>query len=130
MGWTYSHRGRRITNLQYFQEEFRGANCRLVDMASSMRVAYGVLEISGGNQPPYRIAIVCLLNWVNGVYNFGYKDMTEDMGPVDAKCPRRILDQLTPLDELAARGIITGSGLEWARNWRERCEQHLAAKSR
>jgi hypothetical protein len=44
--------------------------------------------------------------------NFGYKDMSEDMGPYEAKCPLRVLGRLTPTDS------------EWANDWRARCREH------
>lgn len=42
-------------------------------------------------------------------YNFAYKDLDEDCGPCEDKCPKSILDLLTPTDN------------EYANNWRERC---------
>lgn len=44
-----------------------------------------------------------------GGYNFGYKSMTEDMGPREARCPVSILKLLTPTDD------------EYAKVWRQRC---------
>ena len=41
--------------------------------------------------------------------NFGYKGMSENMGPSDAKCPISILELLTPTDD------------EYAIKWREKC---------
>ncbi len=49
-------------------------------------------------------------------FNFGYKDMTEDMGPAERKCPKAILDMLTPTDS------------QWANEWREDCYKNLEAK--
>ena len=46
-------------------------------------------------------------------YNFGYKEMSEDSGPGARRCPKRILDMLTPTEHLNA--------LEW----RQRCRAHL-----
>ena len=48
---------------------------------------------------------------------FGYKDMTETMGPIEDRCPPRILDLLSPVEQL-------GQGeqaAEWAKEWRARC---------
>lgn len=44
-------------------------------------------------------------------WNFSYKCMTEDYGPCEAKCPKRILDRLSPTDNA------------YALNWRERCRK-------
>lgn len=46
---------------------------------------------------------------------FGYKDMSEDMGPVECSCPARILDLLTPTDS------------EYANDWRQRCRDRAKA---
>ncbi|MFP1132919.1 DUF6927 domain-containing protein [Asticcacaulis sp. W401b] len=42
-------------------------------------------------------------------YTFGYKDMTEDMGPVESRCPAGILD------------LLTETKSDYALAWRERC---------
>jgi hypothetical protein len=42
-------------------------------------------------------ALVCLVRWNpcdREGHVFGYKDMSEDMGPCDAECPERILSLL------------------------------------
>jgi len=53
-----------------------------------------------------------------GGFNFGYKDMSENMGPCEATCPKSILKLLTPTDN------------EYAKSWRERCwAYHEKAKS-
>lgn len=60
---------------------------------------------------------VFLLNFVpSDSYGFGYKDMTESMGPYVCQCPRRILDLLTPTDN------------ETANEWRERCRKRIARR--
>ncbi len=46
---------------------------------------------------------------------FGYKDMTENMGPCECSCPMRILDLLTPTDA------------EYANDWRQRCRDRAKA---
>ena len=50
-------------------------------------------------------------------YIFGYKDMSEDMGPCEAECPVAILDLLTPTDR------------EYALNWRRRCREFAATRA-
>lgn len=51
---------------------------------------------------------------------FGYKDMCESMGPCEDRCPKRILDLLTPLDD-------TYPHVGYAADWRARCRSNLAA---
>jgi len=50
-------------------------------------------------------------------YTFGYKSMTEHMGPGIASCPARILDLLTPTDS------------EHANRWREDCRARLERRA-
>lgn len=49
-------------------------------------------------------------------YNFAYKDMDETMGPCEDKCPKTILDLLTPTE------------YEYAKEWRKRCYENLKKK--
>ncbi len=48
---------------------------------------------------------------------FGYKDMSESMGPCESECPRRILDLLTATENT------------YALAWRERCRTRLSDRS-
>jgi hypothetical protein len=50
-------------------------------------------------------------------YTFSYRDMDETVGPVEARCPARILDLLTPTDHERANG------------WRERCRARLERRA-
>jgi len=47
-------------------------------------------------------------------FNFGYKGISENMGPCEAKCPRSILKLLTPTED------------EYAIAWRDRCHTYHA----
>lgn len=50
-------------------------------------------------------------------YNFGYKDMSEDMGPYNYDCPAGILD------------LLTYPSNEWASEWREKCRKRNAERN-
>lgn len=66
-------------------------------------------------------AVVCLVRWkpkARSGEHFGYKDMSESMGPCYYRCPASVLDLLGPTDN------------EYATSWRARCRQHLALKRR
>ena len=66
-------------------------------------------------------AIVCLIDYnrrAKDGMTFGYKEMTEHMGPCEAQCPASILDRLTPTDS------------EYALAWRKRCLDYRQKKSR
>ncbi|WP_296221853.1 hypothetical protein [uncultured Sphingomonas sp.] len=81
--------------------------------------AAAVPSTDGVDQPTF--AIVCLVKWNprdREGYVFGYKDMTEHMGPCEAECPERILALLGDTDEPSAL------------NWRRRCIDNLARAAR
>lgn len=66
-------------------------------------------------------AVVCLVRWNprdKEGYVFGYKDMTENMGPCEVECPERILALLGPTNS------------EYALDWRRRCHANLAKRAR
>jgi hypothetical protein len=66
-------------------------------------------------------ALVCLVKYNprdrEGMI-FGYKNMSETMGPCEAECPARILDLLTPTTN------------EHALAWRARCRAAIARRTR
>ena len=65
------------------------------------------------------IAIACHIRYYNAPYfNFGYKDVSEDMGPYICNCPERILKQLSPTDN------------NWAKEWRKRCWESIRRKKK
>lgn len=61
-------------------------------------------------------AVVLLLqhDQQNGADSYRLKDMTEDEGPMVDCCPERILDQLSPTNDVLAA------------HWRERCRDQAA----
>jgi hypothetical protein len=61
-------------------------------------------------------AVVLLLqhDQENGADSYRLKDMTEDEGPMVDYCPERILDQLSPTNDVLAA------------HWRERCRDRAA----
>lgn len=61
---------------------------------------------------------VCLTSVDNSDYfNFSYKDMSEDMGPGESRCPVSILDLLSPTES------------EYAIAWRQRCRENAKNKN-
>lgn len=57
-------------------------------------------------------AVIFLIRWNRGTYNFSYKGMSEFSGPYEYECPKRIIKLLTPLtDENDPNG--------YARKWRK-----------
>jgi hypothetical protein len=71
---------------------------------------YAACQSYDARGPKETFAIICLVKWNPGARSgeeFGYKDMTETMGPYHYDCPASILDLLGP------------PGNEYAANWRE-----------
>ncbi len=65
-------------------------------------------------------ALVCLVRYNRRDregFIFGYKDMSESMGPSEDSCPAAVLDLLTPTDSA------------YALDWRARCRARLAERA-
>ena len=75
---------------------------------------YGALEYVPVVGDRTVIALVVLTSRRGG--GFTYKDMSENMGPYEAQCPKRILD------------LLTEPQSEYARLWREKCHHYRAVK--
>ena len=116
MGWTYSNKGS-LNTKEFFEKEFNhnnsetGISGKVLACSTSNGVSYIAYEYITPNERKVS-AIVCLLhresNNPHGC-NFGYKDITEDMGPVENKCPEKVLKLLTPTDNRLAN------------SWRQSC---------
>lgn len=120
MGWLFTSkagpRGQAET-LEFFKREFapREGSGGVVDCAIAANTAYLVYQHSDGE----RYAVVCLLSRRDG--SFGYKDMDEGMGPFEANCPARILNQLSPTASIFSEG----NSREYARTWRAKCRVNI-----
>lgn len=126
MGWLYTHkeRGEPIVDFLINHGALRWADCepwqyKVLDSAVvRLRTFYAAVEKLNTETGEREVwAAVFLLNFVPKEYhNFGYKDMSEDMGPCEDECPERILKLLTPTDS------------EHANDWRRRCWARIEAK--
>ena len=68
-------------------------------------------------EEPVVFGIVCLTSVdMKDYFNFNYKDMSEDMGPSESKCPLSILKLLTKTEN------------EYANQWRNRCREYTESK--
>lgn len=112
MGWLYMHRagmGGHETPKAYLDDQltyereacedapFRG--CRVLKSVFTGSTYYAAVERYGEDRERlYVTAVICLVHWnpkaADGLI-FGYKDMDEQSGPVEANCPRSILELLT-----------------------------------
>lgn len=141
MGSVSTHRPKGITNTEFFQSLY-GSNYTVLATSQArggavyMAVRHETTSEHGAYKAGDVFAVVVLTHYSpNRWDNFWYKDMDESMGPNEDSCPRKILDLLTPLDDLYGPpfigprrqyGSVPG---EHARNWRARCEANLARKA-
>lgn len=123
MGWTYLHKDASQTLRDFFSKEFgdgtvyNGKINRLVDIATiHLKECYMAWESEDINTGDKQVsAVVCILDYQpKSDMNFGYKDITEDMGPNYYNCPERILKLLSPTDN------------QWAKDWRDKCYMNIA----
>lgn len=123
MGWTWYQAGHykngKIDRKAELDVQFTwNENGRSVSVLKSIMrgsVYYAAVKSTNAtNGTECVFAAVCLTSTdMKSFYNFGFKDMSEDMGPGPDECPKGILDLLTPTDS------------EWANEWRERCRANL-----
>jgi len=112
MGWVSYQRAKGETDRAHFTRELlRHSDYEIAQCASKNRVFYAAVRtISTGEVR----ALVVLMRWRRGQFNFAYKDLDESMGPANAEAPAAVLDALTPTDN------------EYALEWRQRCRTNLA----
>jgi hypothetical protein len=124
MGWTTTYKSKNTSAKEYIEDNLLvwksdTYSYRVLDGGVvKFRTYYGAVEkteIATGNKTVF--AVIILLNYYkDGYENFGYKDMSEDMGPVESQCPERILKLLTPTTS------------QYANEWRQRCWDRINAK--
>lgn len=86
----------------------------LLDLVVKERVAYGaVKQLQDGSVFGL---VVAISYYPSDRHNTCYKEMSEDMGPYESRCPDRILDMLTPTTS------------EYANAWRARCREYNASQ--
>ncbi len=123
MGWLYmqslkGHSGpRQYLDAQFTFERPDATSKVLRSALVGNSVYYAAVEqtIATGEREVF--ALICLVRYNprdREGYIFGYKDMTEGMGPYECDCPVAILDLLTPTDR------------PYALQWRARCRATAA----
>lgn len=121
MGWITFNKPKHITPTEYFKDMFANEpNHELLDIAIVKRTqCYMAVKLKDTGEV---IALVYMLTYARGYYNFGYKSMSEFCGPGIDECPKRILKLLSPLnDENDPNG--------WAREWRKRCQDNIDGRT-
>ena len=111
MGWLFYERAPGETNAEHFTRELLGTTGEYGEFLATATVAnvfYAAWRKPDGNV----VALVVLTKRAGR--EFGYKAMDETMGPNEARCPKSILDALSPTE------------YEYAAEWRRRCHANLA----
>ena len=120
MGWTGTSYYKGKPLFEFFSERFNWEHGKLLDLAVVNRqVAYGAWLISKPGKATYVVGMVILIKW--GCGEIWYKEMSEDMGPCEARCPERILKQLSPLEDF----LEPGNCYDWAKGWREQAWKYI-----
>lgn len=133
MGWLtmpFTSMGGHASAKAYLDDQFtysrdvEGGTAGLRVLASACplnRTYYAAAQVMANGAGGEIFAIVCKVLWnpnSKTAEQFGYKDMTETMGPCEDHCPQTILTLLSPTDN------------EHARDWRRRCAENLARRAR
>lgn len=119
MGWTGMRKPNDVAAWMMQQLSWESDNRKNVclDVAIVQRsTAYAAVESTRADGTKEVWAAVFLLKFMpsaNDGLTFMYKDMSEEMGPCEDFCPKRILDRLTPTDS------------KYANEWRARCRERL-----
>ena len=126
MGWLFmkslgGHSGpRQYLDAQFTYKQPEVTSKVLRSALVHLRVYYAAVEHFRHATDEREVwAAVCLVKYNprdSEGYIFGYKDMTESMGPCEAECPESILELLTPADN------------HYAQEWRARCRENAAAR--
>lgn len=121
MGWLFMEKPtdvkKYLVNNLTWETESKKNTC--LDIAMKLNVAYAAVETIDKESGDREVwAAVFLMKYIRGddPYNWGYKDLTECCGPVEADCPARILD------------LLTTTNHEYAIEWRRRCRKAIEKK--
>lgn len=107
MGWDYFRPPAGKSTRDILHDELPGITCS----TQIGRTVYAAFRTSSGEV----LGLVVLTDRRGG--QFGYKLISEDMGPCESDCPAAILNLLS-----------NPAPNDWARAWRERCRaKHAAA---
>jgi hypothetical protein len=147
MGWSYTHRDRGITDRDFFCRQFGSKFAEtLIDCGSKDGAFYSVHEIPAEQEPRLQpdargkvrfCHVVLFKRAPKDYYNFGHKTMDEFSGPVDSKCPAKLLAMLSPFKPEALvkperkpeDRWEPNAPAEWAYNWRERCRANITNRA-
>lgn len=128
MGWSETYKPRGQSLKDFFNDEFSYGDdhpeAGIVDLATAgWNLAYAAVKHPKG----YVFAATIQIRYLrNAYYNILYRVDDESVGPNHRTCPQRILDQLTPDQEVIEQHGWDPAG-HW-KGWRDACRANLEAK--
>lgn len=128
MGWSYGYHQARDVQEQIekheglFTTSTPGHSYEILDRAIVGSTYYAAVRRTTPDHPPYVFAAVILFK--NPRSGFGYKDMDESVDPCEVACPLRILNLLSPLEDMPGGA----ERYEYAGAWRERVRAYHQAR--
>lgn len=127
MGWLYSESwGSPSAMRDHLRYELKISGYEIVKDAL---VAYGHRYYAAVRKDGVTTIFVALINGSKSG-GYGYKDLSETMGPCDVDCPLSVLDAADPIDVAYADWPDRpDTGRAWARDWRAKVRAHWAAKA-
>ena len=118
MGWTYytakNYNGEKVDRKKECDNLLNKNYCTLLKSAMVGSTWYGAVKINETGTVNGTVMLTKTSG--KGVYNFGYKDLSENSCPLEAKCPLGILKLLTPTDN------------DYANEWRNNCYKYHEEK--
>jgi len=120
MGWTFTHRGSEVSDMEFYANRLRPHVIRELYNHRAMNAIYMAVECADGDDKGKIFGLVALWKTEAGRLNYGFKMLEEGNGPVASTCPLHILTMLSPVDELYPPGSF---GRKAATAWRDKCRQ-------
>lgn len=140
MGWTFYQKPHGVSAVESIKKELGAAWVakHVVAMTATWNAVFAVVErddigtdvyVPDADGKTRGLAVFMIRNNPRACdgYNFGYKDMTETMGPVGCEAPLSILAKCSPLQPLMPD--TPDGSLRWAHNYRDRCKRMAEAKA-
>lgn len=139
MGWTYFHKPKGVKAVEAVKDSMGREWCaeRVVAESATREAVFLVLRVHEPDSDVYVpdangfirvLAVIAINNRPKDEYNFGYKDMTETMGPYGCPAPMSIIAQCSELQDPIGP-YNSYSSLKSAREYREGSAKAAANKA-
>ncbi|HVT77935.1 MAG TPA: hypothetical protein VHD87_12955 [Acidimicrobiales bacterium] len=127
MGSWSARRPEGVTARDWFRAEILGDDARyeLVDFSTCAFNMYAAVR--DHREPRWIFGVTVLVQYTRDG-EITWKTIDEFHGPADDRCPQRVLNALTPLDEYPVDDHRHNH--EWASDWRRRCQERQTRLAR